>query len=269
MPPAPDPSAGLRRGLMGYVMLTAVLSLLVPQAVLTVTGSAALVAFLALSWRQFSVGTWVPILLSLAALAVARSRGVPPDLLLRAADRMLFLAALIAMLSTLRSAAAIAPEVLRAGAFLTRQPASRRYLALTSGGHLFGVLINFGGLALLLDLAMRSMDTPDTARLPPEMREARLRRMSLAIIRGFGLISLWSPFGFATNAILITLPGISYFQFGPIGLAMSFVFMGLGWLMDRLQGRRYRKLGLTQPAPPPGSWTGALALLGHILLLGA
>ncbi|MFN3526414.1 MAG: hypothetical protein ACK4YU_10020, partial [Paracoccus sp. (in: a-proteobacteria)] len=26
---------------------------------------------------------------------------------------------------------------------------------------------------------------------------------------------------------------------------------------------------LTQPAPPPGSWTGALALLGHILLLGA
>lgn len=93
--------------------------------------------------------------------------------------------------------------------------------------------------------------------------------MSLAIIRGFGLISLWSPFGFATNAILITLPGISYVQFGPIGFAMSFVFLGLGWALDRVQGRRYRRLGLATPTPPPGSWVGAVALLGHILALGA
>lgn len=249
-------------------MLAALAMIFVGHAALTLTASAALVVYLALSSRQFSLGTWVPVILSTGALIMALQRGIPTPVLLLAAERALFLAALIAVLGTLRSAASVAPEVARAGLFLTSQPASRRYVALASGGHLFGVLINFGGLALLLDLAMRSMNSPATHDLPPEIREARLRRMSLAIIRGFGLISLWSPFGFATNAILITLPGISYFQFGPIGFAMSFVFLALGWLFDRLQGRRYRLLGLPAPSPPPGAWAGAVALLGHILALG-
>ena len=258
----------VRRGLAAFVMLAALAMIFVGHAMLTLTASAALVAYLSLSWRQFTLGTWVPVILSIAALAVALQRGISASVLLQAVERALFLAALIAMLGTLRSAASIAPEVARAGLFLTSRPASQRYVALASGGHLFGVLINFGGLALLLDLAMRSMNSPATQDLPPDIRKARLRRMSLAIIRGFGLISLWSPFGFATNAILITLPGMSYFQFGPIGFAMSFVFLALGWLFDRLQGRGYRRLGLPPPAPPPGAWIGALALLGHIFALG-
>lgn len=55
---------------------------------------------------------------------------------------------------------------------------------MTFGGHLFGVLINFGGLALLLDLARRSMSDESATRLPAPAREARLRRMSMAVIRG-------------------------------------------------------------------------------------
>lgn len=250
-------------------MAAALAMIVVDHAALTLTASVALVAYLALAWRQFSLGTWVPIIMSVGVLILALQRGVPGSVFLLAAERALFLAALIAMLGTLRSAASVAPEVARAGLFLTSQPAWRRYVALASGGHLFGVLINFGGLALLLDLAMRSMQSPATHDLPPDIQEARLRRMSLAIIRGFGLISLWSPFGFATNAILITLPGISYVQFGPIGFAMSFVFLALGWVLDRVQGRRYRRLGLATPTPPPGSWIGAVVLLGHILALGA
>ncbi|MEO1910174.1 MAG: hypothetical protein ABGX10_07100 [Paracoccus sp. (in: a-proteobacteria)] len=269
-----DPAGGqalpatLRRVAMATVMAAALILVFMDARAVTAVGAAALVAFLLLAWHQFRTGTWVPILLSLAVLGLALGRGIDPDVLWQAADRMVFLSALIAMLGTLRSAAAIAPEVLQAGAYVTNQPASRRYLAMTFGGHLFGVLINFGGLALLLDLARRAMSTEAAAHLPAEAREARLRRMTLAVIRGFSMISLWSPFGFATNAILIAVPGLSYMDFGPIGFAMSFVFVAIGWSLDRLDGRRFRRLGLPRPSPPPGSWHGAVALVAHVLALG-
>ncbi len=272
----PEPSEGaallscrLRRVFMLGVMVSALLLIFIESQAVTGAGAVMLVGFLVLSRRQFSFGTWVPILLSLGAAVAALVEHVPADVLWRAADRMLFLSALIAMLGALRSAAALAPEVRQAGLFVTNQPASRRYLAMTFGGHLFGVLINFGGLALLLDLAKQSMAHEAVAKLPPEAQEARLRRMTLAVIRGFSMISLWSPFGFATNAILIAVPGISYVEFGPIGLAMSFVFMGIGCALDHREGRRFRQLGLPRPSPPPRSWAGAVLLLGHVLALGA
>jgi hypothetical protein len=258
-----------RRGALAVVMLSTLLLIVVESRALTLLATAALVSFLMLGWRQFRVGTWVPLLLCGGALALALWRGVAASTLWQAMERMLFLASLIAMLGTLRSAAAIAPEVRQAGLFLTNQPASHRYLSMTFGGHLFGVLINFGGLALLLDLARRSMSDDSATRLPAPAREARLRRMSMAVIRGFSMISLWSPFGFATNALLISLPGLSYMDFGPIGFAMSFVFVAIGWGFDRLEGRRFQRLGLPRPSPPPGSWRGAVVLVGHVLALGA
>ncbi|MBY8975900.1 hypothetical protein KHP62_08795 [Rhodobacteraceae bacterium NNCM2] len=257
-----------RRTLMTFVMVSAIVLVFVPAAWLSITAGAALVLFLTLGWRQFSIGTWVPIMLSTGALILAIHREVPADVLLQAINRMLFLAALISVLGTLRSAAALAREVDLAGAFLTNQPAPRRYLALTLGGHLFGVLINFGGLALLLDLTARSMKSEATRRLPPDVQEVKLKRMSLAIIRGFALISLWSPLGFAANVVLITLPDVSFVDFGPIGLAMTFVFVAIGWIFDRFEGRKYRQLALPRPTPPEGAWKGALMLVGHVLLLG-
>ncbi|WP_375262994.1 hypothetical protein [Palleronia sp.] len=262
-------TAHLRRILLASIMLAAVVLVFIDSRLLAGFATALLVLYLVLARRQFGFGTWVPVLMALGGLVAALWQVVAPEVLWKAVDRMLFLSALIAMLGTLRSAAAIAPEVHRAGLFVTGQPASRRYLALTSGSHLFGVLINFGGLALLLDLAQRSMASDEAARLPPEAREARLRRMTLAVIRGFSLISLWSPFGFAINAVLIAVPDLSYMSFGPIGFAMSFVFIAIGWAFDRREGRRLRRLGLPRPSPPPRSWTGAVALVAHVLALGA
>ena len=263
-----DPGGALRRLAMSVVIMSALVLIFVDAVVVSVLGSVALVVFLVLAHRQFTIGTWVPVLLSALVLVLALWRGVSSEVFLRAADRMIFLSALIAMLGCLRSAASVAPEVRQAGAFVTSQPASHRYLAMTFGGHVFGVLINFGGLALLLDMANRAMASEAAMRLPPEAQEARLKRMVLAVVRGFSMISLWSPFGFATNAILVALPGLSYVEFGPIGLAMSFVYIAVGWLFDRAAGRKFRALGLPRPAPPRGSWVGALLLLGHVFALG-
>ena len=258
----------LRRWLMTVIILSALASVFSDARVITACGAAAMATYLWLARKQFGFGTWVPVSMVIAGLAAALWQGVAPEVLWLGAERMLFLGALVAMLGTLRSAAAIAPEVHRAGLYITGQPASRRYLAMTFGGHLFGILINFGGLALLLDLAKRSMSTPAAAELPAEVQEVRLRRMTVAVIRGFSMISLWSPFGFATNAILISVPGLSYMSFGPIGFAMSFVFVAIGLFLDYLDGRRFRRLGLPRPKPPLRSWTGAAALVGHVIALG-
>ena len=259
----------VRRCLMCVVVGVALVLVFVPWPAVTALGAAALAVYLALSCRRFGIGTWVPILLSLATLMMANVSEVPAALFWQAMDRMLFLSALVAILGTLRAAAAQAREVDQAGLYLTSQPASRRYLAMTFGGQLFGVLINFGGLAVLLDIAKRASQTEQTLRLPPEAREVRLKRITTAVIRGFSLISLWSPFGFATNAILLAIPTLAYADFGPIGFAMSFVLVAIGWGLDRWEGGRFRRMGLRSPKPPPGSWVGAMVMLAHVIALGA
>src|SRR5699024_798813 len=91
-----QPLMPLRRALMSFVMIAAIALIFVQPNWLVLTASTALALFLALCWRQFSVGTWVPVLLSLAGLAIALNRGVPVAVLMDGARRMLFLAALIA-----------------------------------------------------------------------------------------------------------------------------------------------------------------------------
>ena len=253
---------------MTGVMGLALALVFVDWAVLVWIATGLLVVFLSLNLRQFNIGTWVPALLSVLVLVLSLPRELPVDVYLQACNRMVFLAALMAVLNTLRTAAARAPEVIRAGQFLVSQPASRRYLALTFGGHLFGVLINFGGLAIMLDLAMRAMKERFDDPRREALQEVRLRRMVLAVLRGFGLIAMWSPLGFAANVVLITLPGLSYVQFGPLGFAMTFVFVAIGWGLDRITGRKYRNLGLPQPHPPKGAWVGAALLMIHVVVLG-
>lgn len=258
----------LRQTLLALVMVAAILSGPLGSEVLTLAGVGALLAYLLLGIRAISLGAWVPIGLALLVLAMALALAVPAEVIRAGAARMLFLSGMLAVLNTLSAAAAIAPEVALAGTYLTGQPASRRYLALNSGGHIFGVLINFGGLAVLLELAQRSQMTPEALKQPQELRDLKLRRMVMAIMRGFGMISLWSPLSFSVNAVLLSLPGITYAQFGLIGFAMTFVLCGIGWGYDALFGRRFRPASIARPKPPAGAWVGAAMLVGHMICLG-
>ena len=47
--------------------------------------------------------------------------------------------------------------MLSLGDYLTRQPPGRRYLAIHTGGHAMGVLLNFGTLSLLGPLIVRGV----------------------------------------------------------------------------------------------------------------
>ncbi|RJE80763.1 hypothetical protein [Paracoccus sp. JM45] len=230
-------------------------------------GGLALVVFFATTWRQLTVVSFVPMALAMILMVEALIQGVGSHVFALALERAIFLASLLALLGVLRTAAAVAPEIERAGKYLTAQPPGRRYLALNFGGHIFGTLINLGGLAILLDMAMRSMAT-NSAHLPPDLQEVKFRRMTLAVTRGFALVALWSPMGFAVNSLLLSMPELDYLDFAPLGFALSFVCAGYGWVLDRVTAPRGRNVAPPASPPDPADGRAVWLLLTHVGLLG-
>ncbi len=230
----------------------------------SIAGGLALVAFLWLGRRRLGPVALVPLGLSTLALAGALWRGVPLDTLPHAIDRALFLTALLSNLAFLRQAAGRSPDVVKAGVFLTGQSPGRRYMALCFGGHLFGTLINLGGLAILLDMAARASRTQDGA-IPASLQDLKLRRMTTAIVRGFTLVVFWSPLGFAVNSLLLSMPGLNYAVLGPVGLAATVPVFALGWLFDRMIAPAGPARLAAAPVPAGGP---VLRLILHVVLLG-
>lgn len=171
-----------------------------------------------------------------------------------------FYPAFLAALSFLRDAAASSPMVDRAGRYLVAQPPGRRYLALTFGGHVFGILLNLGGLALLASM-LKQTNTLAAAGGDQGRFELREKRMTLAVLRGFHSMAMWCPLSI-TMALLFSLtPGAHWSEYAPLGLAMTAVFLTLGWLFDFFQFPR----GRAAPAnDDPGGWRAALAMLGQV-----
>ncbi|MCB1850976.1 MAG: hypothetical protein KDI83_09400, partial [Gammaproteobacteria bacterium] len=134
--------------------------------------------------------------------------------------------------------------------------------ALSIGGQLFGLLLNYGAIQLLgaMSLANISREPND------EIRRHRTRRILLAIQRGFISILPWSPFSFAILISTTLVPGASWTQAALPGLVNGTILVGLGWLLDQLFKP---KLATPVPARPTdqGSWWSLLPLLFLLLLL--
>lgn len=114
-----------------------------------------------------------------------------------------FVGTFFVALSWLRNAAAASPAIERCGSYLASQPPGRRYLALTIGGHLFSLILSYGAIQLLGNLATSA------ARREPneEIRRIRTRRMLLAIQRGFVSMLAWSPLAFSMAISTSVVPG--------------------------------------------------------------
>lgn len=173
-----------------------------------------------------------------------------------------FIAAFFTALTSLRHAADTSPAITSCGRFLAEQPPGRRYIALTTGGHLFALPLNYGAIALLGSLAMTSAQAePD-----PEIRFHRRRRMLLAIQRGFISSLPWSPLAFAMAISVSLIPGGSWAGAVVPCLGTSVILVTLGWALDTIFKPRLRR-----PAPPrkrpTGSWALMLPLLGLLALL--
>lgn len=184
---------------------------------------------------------------------------------LTAVSRGSFIAAFFTALTAIRAAAVSDPNILDCGRFLAGQPPGRRYLALTLGGHLFGLVLMYGSISLLGALAT------ENARREPneEIRAHRTRRMLVAVQRGFISTLPWSPLAFASAITLTVVPGAKWAAAVPLTLVSALIVAGVGWALDTIFKPR-----LTAPAPARGPAEGQwfshlkpLYLLLAVLLL--
>ncbi len=141
-----------------------------------------------------------------------------------------FICAFFCALASLRSVAQGSKAIRNAGQFLARQPPGRRYLALTFGGQMFALVLNYGAIALLGNLAASNAATEKN----PEIRRHRTRRMLLAIQRGFTSTLPWSPLSFAVAITTAVIPGTSWGTVFIPGMVTSFLMAGTGWAMDTI-----------------------------------
>ncbi len=174
-----------------------------------------------------------------------------------------FICAFFCALVTLRSAAQGSPSIQKAGYFLAEQPPGRRYLALSFGGQLFALVLNYGAIALLGGLAVASAKTEPN----PEIKEHRTRRMLLAIQRGFTSTLPWSPLSFAVAISTALIPGASWGKVLVPSLITSVLMVGTGWALDTIF-----KPKIAGPRPvrarPEGSWLlmAPLAILLAVII---
>ena len=173
-----------------------------------------------------------------------------------------FIAAFFSALGTLKYAAETSPSILNCGRFLSQQPPGRRYVALTIGGQLFGLLLNYGAISLLGSMSVANAALEKNI----EIRSHRIRRMLLAIQRGFISILPWSPFSFAIAIPTALIPGTSWAQCALPGLVNGAILAGTGWLLDS-----WFKPRLSSPLPArrktDGNWLAVLPLLLLLMLL--
>lgn len=203
---------------------------------------AAMLAVVVLAMRLFTPReTYLVTACALLSLMVLWTDPAPGVLLRSALDQGAFLMAFILLLSLLQSTAALSPSVATVGAFLTRQPPGRRYLALNGGTSLLAILFNVGVVSFLVPLIQRGIQqaAPDDPLNP-----IRERRQISAMLRGFAWSVTWSPTAFAPLIVADLLPGVERGAWIGYGFALFAVLMGVGWLEDGIRFRRYRPKGV-------------------------
>jgi hypothetical protein len=230
----------------------------------------ALVVMLAVAPR-FGLREWLLLAAALALTAGLAGRPGGWDDVRVALDRGAFFAAFILLMTLLREAALTSPAVLAMGHFLTRQQPGRRFLATFIGGHLAGVLLNFGAVSLLAPLVQRGVRaepilTPEDERLVL----IRERRQLSALIRGFAVVITWAPTTLTQAIILHSLPGLSTARVMGLGLAISALMLAVGWAEDRLRWGRPRRRAPGMPIVAfPALAARDLAFVGLALAGGA
>jgi len=251
-------SAGRRKTLAAVALaITAIATVggeALSSSVLRLSAEAAVLVYFLSVLR--GMGAKGLVFLSVSALVLGAVGVSSPDPW-RNIDKILFggcfVAAFFAVLGTLRFASQTSPMIRRCGLFLSRQKPGRRYLALTLGGHLFGMVLNYGSIALLGTMVEKS-----NAREKDEIvRRLRLQRMLVAVQRGFTTTLTWSPLALSMAVTLSILPETHWEAVLPFTLVTGFGLAFLGWFLDRL----------FKPTGRPSSLAGETVLGGWHLLL--
>lgn len=228
---------------------------------LSLVALALVLVFILMGWRRLRTNTRVLLMMALAVTALYAVRHGSFEQYMLSASRAMYLPALIAVMTLLRIAAQRSSMISRAGYYVVDQPPSRRFLLLAGAGHLFGILLNIGGFLLLMNIAQQTRKASNAA---PAVAAIQERRITTAVVRGFAATMMWSPVGIALNILLPILPGLSWVDYLPYGLAATFAFCLLGWIFDRMEPR---PRGPLQPKSGLGSAAALMGLVGLMVTI--
>ncbi|WP_447528928.1 hypothetical protein [Vreelandella sp. TE19] len=200
-------------------------------------------------------------LLIVAGLVTVMALGYsssPGQLLFEAGGRFAFFATFVVALGMMRLPAYRSPLVRRCGQAMLLQPPGRRYPILSFGSMLFGIILNIGVLNLFAAMIEKS-NTLEAAQGRVWVRQARQRRMMLALLRGFALAPLISPMGMGVAVVLSSIPQITWLELAPYILFAAGLTFLAGWMVDYLTGPHPpANQALAPPSLEPLVWFSVL-----------
>jgi len=166
-----------------------------------------------------------------AALGAILFHPHPWPLIVEAGTKAAALIGLFTALGFLREAAETSPLIQRAGELMVRQPPGRRYLTLAIGSHLIGLVLNFGILPLVATMVVKG-NTAEAAGGNAKVVAIRQQRMMTAILRGFAVMTVWSPLSVSFAVMQNAVRGLSWWPLLGFQLVLTGILMLLGWWMD-------------------------------------
>jgi hypothetical protein len=225
-------------------------------------GGFALLALAVIPRMPRAARLYLAVVVVLCVLSLGLHGEMPPSLP-KGLTAGAFLASILLAVGILGSVASRSGLILRCGESLVRQAPGRRYTALTLGGHAMAILLNLGTLTLLGTMIERALEQEKDNRI----RAIRQRRMTLALMRAFCVVVLWSPMSIGIAFVLSIMPQVHWGDVGPYGIVFMVFLLGMGWALDRA----------SYPPPPPSDqptpvpWADVAGLASVILavFLGA
>lgn len=190
--------------------------------------SVAVVVYLLLQCRKLNRGGLIGLGATLTVGAAALFTSDPARIMGTALERVAFFAALLTALAFLREAAGSSRLLRRAGSSLLHHPARRRYLFMTTASHLVSIVMNFGVIylftPLILRLAPRGSSPGDSLQV---------RRLTLAMLRGFAAMCMWSPLSLSFAVTVESMGGaVPELPMMAVGAVGAVLIMTLGWTME-------------------------------------
>lgn len=184
-----------------------------------------------------------------------------------ALDRAAFFATFIYLVTLLKEAAQGSPSVLKLGIYLTQQPPKQRYYSLAFGGHLLGILLNFGAVSLLTPLIQRgARGEGETVNSPARVKCLERQQIS-AMIRGFSWMIMWSPTALTQAVLFTSFPGANLAVVIPLGIVASVIMILTGRAVDHYEWQGVKKEEVTSQMDFPKRSAVRFFLVGITLIV--
>ncbi len=203
-------------------------------ALLNIFARLAFLTLVPLLMPHFSLREWA--LTALAGLMVLGLLIKDGDAIniISALNRAAFFGAFIYLVTLLKNAAQSSGSVLALGQYMTRQPSGRRYYSLAFGGHIMGVLLNFGAISLLTPLIQRGVRASGQS---VERQAVDEQRQISGLLRGFSWMILWSPTALTQAVLFTSFAGVQTGVVMLLGISASLVMIFVGRTLDLLRWR--------------------------------